>query len=260
MIKRYSDFSKPFSKQTNTPQYNQLKGWSDIFHGSNLYDNILIWAYSLEVRDYMLPLNQFGAIKDQLKFYKELGACYVMDQANYDSCIPCFEALKIYVEAKLMYDITLDYNELVNDFIEHYYGLASQTFKTYYNFFRSYYTMNNISGSIWTVLSNASLWPIETVNYLISLLNKCLEDIAPLETSDPLRYKTLNDRIRRERLTPIYLLLKNYFIYLTHDQKVEYINDMAKYTIQYEIIGTGEGEGNMANLIRQWQSSLEAEE
>lgn len=251
-----ADFSKPFNESTNTPQYQQLKGWSDIFHGSNLYNNILIWSYSLAVRDYMIPFNQFGAIKDQLKFYKDLGACYVMDQSYYDSCIPCFESLTLYCKSKLMYNIDLNYNDLVNDFINHYYGPAGSTFKQYYNFFRNYYTSKGVTGAIFSVISGQSIWPLETVDFLMSLLNKCLEEIEPLRQTDPIRFNKLNDRIRRERLTPIYMYLKNYMSALTYEQKVEYVFDMAKYTTQYEIVGTGEGYNDMATLVGEWQDSL----
>ena len=252
-----ADFSNPFNETTNTAQYNQLKGWSDIFHGSNLYNNILIWSYALAVRDYMVPLNQFAAFKDQVKFYKELGACYVMDQSYYDSCIPCFEALTLYCKAKIMYNINQNYTDLANDFIEHYYGPASETFKDYYNFFRSYYASKNVSGSIWTVLSGTNLWPLATIDFLMELMNKCLAEIEPLRNTDPERFTKLNDRLRHERLTPIYLYLKNYSSYLTYDQKVEYVNDLAKYTLQYEIVGTGEGYNDMANLVNEWKNSLQ---
>ena len=116
--------------------------------------------------------------------------------------------------------------------------------------------MNNISGSIWTILSSSSLWPLATIDFLMDLLNKCLQDIEPLRNSDPARFNVLNDRLRRERLTPIYLLLKNYSSYISHDLKVEYVNDLAKYTLQYEILGTGEGYNDMANLVNEWKKSL----
>ena len=251
-----ADFSQNFSETENSVQYYQLKGWSDIFHKSNLYNNILIWSYSLATRDYMVPFNSFGAFRKQAKFYKDLGACYVMDQGNHDSGIPCFESLKIYTESKLMYNNDLDYNVLAEDFIDHYYGPAAEHFKEYFYFIRSHYRKYNVSGSIWQTLSSSSLWSLETLELMMSYFDNCLNDIESIKDEDPERYELLNDRIRRERLTPIYLLFKLYFTYLTQKQKEEYIDDMFKYTDKYGITETGEGQNNMEALIDEWKNSI----
>ena len=250
-----ADFSLNFSETENSSQYYQLKGWSDIFHKSNLYNNILIWSYSLATRDYMVPFNSFGAFKKQVQFYKDLGACYVMDQGNHDSGIPCFEAMKIYTESKLMYNNNQDYNVLAEDFIDHYYGPAAEHFKEYFYFIRSHYRKNSVSGSIWQTLSGSYLWSLETLQLMMSYFDNCLNDIEPLKETDLDRYTLLNDRLRRERLTPIYLLLKLYFTYLTQEQKEEYVEDMFKYTNKYDITETGEGQNNMEGLIEEWRNS-----
>lgn len=251
-----ADFSLNFNETENSSQYNQLKGWSDIFHKSNLYNNILIWSYSLATRDYMVPFNSFGAFKKQVEFYKNLGACYVMDQSNHDSGIPCFEALKIYTESKLMYNNNLDYNALAEDFINHYYGPAAEHFKDYFYFVRAHYRKNNVSGSIWQTLSESSLWSLETLEVMMSYFKNCLNDLEQLKNTDFDRYSLLNDRLKRERLTPIYLLLKLYFNYLTQEQKEEYIDDLFKYTNKYDITETGEGQYNMEALVEEWKNSI----
>ncbi len=251
-----ADFSLNFSENENSSQYYQLKGWSDIFHKSNLYDNILIWSYSLATHDYMVPFNSFGAFRKQVKFYKDLGACYVMDQSNHDSGIPCFEALKTYTESKLMYNNNQDYNALAEDFINHYYGPAAEHFKEYFYFIRSHYRKNNVSGSIWQTLSGSSLWSLETLELMMSYFKNCLEDIEPLKETDPDRYSVLNDRLRRERLTPIYLSMKLYFNYLTQEQKEEYVDDLFKYTDKYDITETGEGQNDMEALVEEWKNSV----
>ena len=82
----------------------------------------------------MIPFNNFGVVKDAYEFYQKLGACYVMDQCNHDSGIPCFSSLRIYTYSKLLYEPDLDYNSLVDDFSRHYYGEASNEFLEYFYF------------------------------------------------------------------------------------------------------------------------------
>lgn len=256
-----SDFSKSFSETENESQYNQLKGWADLFRQAGVDDGILLWSYSLAVRSYFLPLNNFGMYKTQYEFYADSGVSYVMDQAQYDSGIPCFEALRVYTMSKLMYDNSLDYNELANDFIDHYYGEAADTFRQYYNYFRSYYAYlgetKGFNGSIWyNIDGDATFWPTEVVDVLMGYIDQCLADIEPLKETNYARWTLLNDRLRRERITPIYLMFALHIKEVPSDKKQEYYNDMVHYTKKYEIIQTGESRYDIDTLLEKWESLL----
>ena len=251
-----ADFSKPFDQNNNGTQYEQLKGWSDIFHNYGLYSNILIWSYSLSVRNYMLPFNNFGVVQDAYDFYQKLGACYVMEQCNHDSGIPCFSSLRIYTYSKLLYKPNLDYNKLVDDFARHYYKEAANEFLEYFYFIRALYSQKNVSGSIWASLETTELWSLPTLEYIMSIFDRAFAAIEPLRQSDYQRFTLLNDRLRRERMTPIFLLFRLYMSFLTQEQKEEYIDDFAFYANKYEIIQTGEAENNLEGIIQEWKSSI----
>ena len=251
-----ADFSKPFDKNNNGTQYDQLKGWSDIFHKYGLYNNILIWSYSLSVYHYMIPFNNFGVVKDAYDFYKKLGACYVMDQCNHDSGIPCFSSLRIYTYSKMLYEPNLDYNALVDDFSKHYYGEAYNEFLEYFYFVRALYNEKNVSGSIWASLETKELWSLPTLEYIMSIFDRAFASIEPLRYANPSRFSLLNDRLRRERMTPIFLLLRLYMSFLTQEQKEEYVEDFAFYANKYEIIQTGEAQNNLEGIIQEWKASI----
>ena len=185
---------------------------------------------------------------------------YIDDQAYASSGIPCFEAMQIYIQSKLMYDTSLNYNDLAYDFISHYYGEASETFKEYFDFFRSYYEYlaetQQITGSIWQEMGKEEYWPTETVELLIGYLDKCLEDIEPLKTQNPDRWQVLNDRIRRERLTPIYLMFTLHMNELPKEKKLEYLADMKYYTKKYEILETRESARDIDTLLETWERQI----
>lgn len=255
-----SDFSKKFSETENATQYTQLKGWSDLFAAQGLDNNIIVWAYSLAVYNYFIPLYNFGTYKAHYEFYHDCGVHYVDDQAYSSSGIPCFEAMQIYVQSKLMYDNSLNYNDLCYDFIEHYYGAAGETFKQYFDFFRTYYEYlaetKSINGSIWQEMSKADFWPTEVVQQLMDYLDKCLEDIEPLKQTDPARWQLLNDRLRRERLTPIFMMFMFHMNELTKDKQVEYLADMKMYTQKYDILETQESKRDIKMLIETWEAQI----
>lgn len=255
-----SDFSKGFSETENATQYTQLKGWSDIYAAQGLANNIIVWGYSLAVYNYFIPLYNFGTYKAHYEFYRDCGVHYIDDQAYSSSGIPCFEAMQIYVQSKLMYDTSLSYNDLCYDFIEHYYGQAGETFKQYFDYFRAYYEYlaetKSINGSIWQEMSKADYWPTEVVQQLMDYLDKCLADIEPLKQTDYARWQLLNDRLRRERLTPIYMMFMFHMNELPKDKQVEYLADMKTYTQKYDILETQESKRDISTLIETWETQI----
>lgn len=255
-----SDFSRDFSDTNNTTQYTQLKGWSDLYAAQGLSNNIIVWGYSLAVYNYFIPLYNFGTYKAHYQFYQDCGVHYIDDQAYSSSGIPCFEAMQIYVQSKLMYDTSLNYNDLCYDFIEHYYGSAGETFKQYFDFFRAYYEYlaetESINGSIWQEMGKADFWPTEVVQQLMDYLDQCLADIEPLKETDSARWQLLNDRLRRERLTPIYMMFMFHMNELPHDKQVEYLADMKTYTKKYEILETRESARDITTLIEAWEAQI----
>ena len=255
-----SDFSRDFSETNNTTQYTQLKGWSDLYAAQGLSNNIIVWGYSLAVYNYFIPLYNFGTYKAHYQFYQDCGVHYIDDQAYSSSGIPCFEAMQIYVQSKLMYDTWLNYNDLCYDFIEHYYGSAAETFKQYFDFFRAYYEYlaetKSINGSIWQEMGKADFWPTEVIQQLMDYLDQCLADIEPLKETDSARWQLLNDRLRRERLTPIYMMFMFHMNELPHDKQVEYLADMKTYTKKYEILETRESARDITTLIGTWEAQI----
>lgn len=255
-----SDFSKGFSETENGTQYTQLKGWSDLFRAQGLHDNIIVWSYSLAVYNYFIPLNNFGIYGNHYKFYEDCGVHYIDDQAYASSAIPCFESMQIYIQSKLMYDTSLDYNALAYDFIDHYYGAAADTFKDYFDYFRTYYQYlsetQQITGAITQEMCKLEYWPTEVVMELMGYLDKCIEDVEPLRTSDYARWSVLNDRLRRERLTPIFIMFSLHINELSKDQQREYLADMKTYTQKYDILESIEGRRNINTLIESWEAAI----
>lgn len=255
-----TDFSKPLTKEDNEANYTLLKKWSDLFIGADRRENIMIWTYSLAAFSYFIPLDSFGSVGETYRIYSEMGVFDVYDQASGDSNTASFQALKVYTQTKLMYDTSYEYNELVDDFINHYYGQAHAEIKEFYDYLRSYYEYleqtQGISGYIFFKYTSQDYWPSSVLDKMIGMLDKALEKIQPLKTSDPARYEVLNDRIRRERLFPVYLKFTFYMGELSQEKKEEYYYDMERLTTKFGIMGTQESAWNMATLLAEWKSVI----
>ena len=99
-------------------------------------------------------------------------------------------------------------------------------------------------------------WPTEVVEKLIDYLDKCLSDIEPLKTKNPDRWQVLNDRLRRERLTPIYLMFTLHMNESPKDKQIEYLADMKYYTKKYEILETRESARDIDTLLETWERQI----
>lgn len=255
-----SDFSKPFTDPINSPQYNQLKGWYDIFASKGCEKNIKIWTYSLAANSYMAPQYEFGTYGDHYKTFESWGVSYVLDQSVYDTALPGLEELKVYGQAKLMRRGDLNYDDIAEDFISHYYGLAANSMSKYHNFFRSYYKYleetQSFNGKITMVTDQPEFWPIDVIRYMMNLLEEAITDLEPLRATDLERYETLVSRIRKEQVSPIYLAFKNDMNALSSEQKKEWWNILSVYTKKFDIVATRESYVDMAALVERWRGEI----
>ncbi len=258
-----ADFSAPITAESNTTQYEQLRGWKDLFDyaGYEGKSNIIVWAYSLACLNYWVPQDNIGAYKQQYAFYKDSGIGYLYDQANSTSAIFSFESLRIYTQSQLMYDNSQDYNELAMDFINHYYGEGAENIAGLYNFIRSYYEYmeetKGLNGNIkYEHGADPAFWPMEVIDTMMDFCDKALEAIEPLRESDPIRFNTLNNRIRRERLMPIFLMFRHHISEVPLDKKEEYYNDMVTISRLYNVVEERESGTSMEVNFETWYAQL----
>ena len=190
-----------------------------------------------------------------------MGVNYIMDQGVYDSSTPTFEALKIYTQCKTMYRSDLDFNELVEDFIAHYYGAAAEGMTKYYNFFRSYYKYleNNkaLSGGIFFDTTLKDFWSYEVLQEMYQMVEDCIGQLDSIKESDPERYQVLYDRVRREQITPMYLMFEHYMNLLTQEQKETYWSNLSYYCAKFEITNRRESDNaGLTQKIAQWKTEI----
>ena len=254
------DFSEKMDSDANKAHYEQLKGWYEIFAAEGLSDNICIWTYSITSKCYVAPTNNYAYFGEHYKVMSDVGVSFIMDQFVHDSRVTCFEELRIYTMAKLMYRYDLSYNDLVNDFMTHYYGEASKEMKTYYEFYRAYlqYLQEEkaFGGALTVEAQSKDFWPLEVLQHLVVMLDGALEAIEPLQQTNPVRYQTLKDRILKEKVVPTYLLFSYYMSALSQAQKEQYwteINDSQK---KFALNNSAEGRINMAESIEDWRLQI----
>ena len=206
-----SVYSKNFlDKEYNEPSRTSILGWSDI--GAKLS----VWNYDVGFGSYEYPLYNWQVIQENYKIFKKYGVEDILVQGPCDSPATPFLAMRNYVHSRLLWDTTLNVEDLVKEFIEHYFKDAGKYIYQYYEYTNAYYkTMEITSG----FLAYAGIWESADVSipkyYKKDFLENCLKifekaKISAMSIADEqVRAKVL-ERVKREELAPRYMMLDLY--------------------------------------------------
>ena len=80
--------------------------------------------------------------------------------------------------------------------------------------------------------------------------------IEYLRETDPIRFNTLNNRIRRERLMPIFLMFRHHMSEVPLDKREEYYNDMVTISRMFNIREERESGTDMESNFETWYDQL----
>lgn len=104
----------------------------DIAAWSQVSRDLFIWDYTTDFANYLMPFANLHVLKRNLKFFKDHGAIGVFEEGCPNTFLSYAGELRNYVLAKLMYDMDLDENLLIDEFLCGVYGPAAAPVKAFY--------------------------------------------------------------------------------------------------------------------------------
>lgn len=103
----------------------QVKAWSQVTN------EIYLWDYSSNFDDYLTPIPVLKSIKEQLKFFKEIGITGVFYNASgYDYSF--LQDLQSYVIGNLLKDTNKNVYSLTSDYLNKFYPVSKDILLEYY--------------------------------------------------------------------------------------------------------------------------------
>ena len=241
-----------------------FKGWQAVAEG-----HMFVWMYNKVFKYYFIPFNNFSSIVDDYNILKDLGARFVYHQGNKETPAGGMQELMCYVQAKLMWDTSLSFDELVDDFITHYYKDAAPYYREYYDLVRMSYSKWEADGlhcynssSKAEDVYDTKYWTQNLLDRFEKLFDSMLSAIEKYKTSDAELYETLEIRIKKERLTTRFLYLSMYFDRLTYDEAKSMIDDFETVsakcglTVWREMYLTTSTESLISSLLTEWRAEL----
>lgn len=117
-------WSHPFTAAEQCDTAKLVSAWSAV------HDRIYIWDYNVNFSHYLAPMPNLDVIAANIRFWVKNHAEGVMLQGGFQSTAERDE-LKSWVAAKLLWDPSLDYRALAEDFIRGHYGKAAEPLMEY---------------------------------------------------------------------------------------------------------------------------------
>jgi hypothetical protein len=158
----------------NTVRFNEISGWLSTTSPSRV-----AWEDYTDPWDDM-PQPTAGVLAGDLKWLHSQGMSGFAD-VGIDSASPSWEMLKLnyYVEAKVAWDVTLTYDNILDDFCSRYYGPAAGALKQYYQ------TLDSAVSNSWGAFRRGSIAHVDAVltpailRSLKTNLNTALAQVTP---------------------------------------------------------------------------------
>jgi len=118
-------FSKPLADERNKKFRDDIVGWSKICN------RLYIWDYTTNFRHYIMPHPNLRVLEPNVKFFVDHSVKGIFEQGAYTSNGAEMAELRAWVLARLLWNPTLDGQELIDEFIAGYYGPAGPHIKDY---------------------------------------------------------------------------------------------------------------------------------
>ncbi len=233
-----TNYSATLEEVENEEVLKNLRGWYSLLNNE---DRLIVYTYDTNFSYYFYNFDNFDTFRSQLKTYSEHGVGYMYSQGSVWTNQCTFQEMRIFVESKLMWNIDLSYDDLVNEFMSAYYKDAASAVRKYYDLTRRRYkqceTLSEMDfDSIYANIGGKEIWTTAVVSAFDGIFSEAYAALEHYKTEDPELYKTLTARIKRLELTVTYTKLKNYRANYSQAEINRLVDEFNQYTSLYSIL------------------------
>ena len=221
------------SFREDATENNFLRAWASIT------PNLMIYEYPQDAFHSLLPFDGAHTHAENIRFAKELGHTAYRFQGNYNTQSSGFYNLRIYLISKLMWDTTLNPEELAKEYIYGVYGDAAPVMEELYQTMRdrmAYLRVKTGYGD--KCLTNN----LQLKNYTRAMLRRyeeiilsAYDKIDDMQYINAEEYERLFRKIKIEQMWIDYANLSLFSSYYTPEQRNQMIDDFEKYAAKYGI-------------------------
>ena len=241
MIQNF-DFQQEFNAEVNKTGRDILAAWFD------MTSNIYLWLYETNYNNYMYMYDSFNFFNTETYSYlASKGVKYMTAQGQDVTPVSTvWSNLKIYIDAKLMWNSSLNTQTLTDAWFNAMFKEAAPAMKNLFEEIRSYtYLAYSSNGYLRTrsnsqAVAKASLWPIAVLDQWIAAFDAAKESLSLYYELNPKVYEKVYRHIELEAISPIYIELDLYGGFgglLSEARKAELKNRLEKDILDLDLGG-----------------------
>ena len=223
VVVRIAPLASVYSKnlldeETNGPIREAILGWAA------LGVQLSIWTYHIGFGAYLYPMYNIHTIAENYRILREYGVVDILDQGPREMDSAPFEALRNFLHAELLWDADLDVNELIDEFMEHYFKAAAPYMREYLDLVNANYKLMEqtrgylaYAGSDESArMARAEFYPKRYLDRILDIFDRAYAAIEQIEDED--ERALVLERVETESLSPRYILLDLYSYYYNDSQ------------------------------------------
>ncbi len=242
--------TRSLSWEDNASQGEELKRWAQIT------PNVIVYEYPQDAANVLLPYDGLHVHADNVRYAKALGHPAYKYQGNHNTQSGGFYDLRKYVTAKLCWDVNLDVDTLVHNYLKATCGPAYEYMAEVHEIYRTRITKqreeNAYGGHVLQNNLRSQNWPRELMNVIENLFTQAFTALEPLKYTVPEKYEAYFRRVKIEHLTVQYINLGLYRSYYSADVRNAMIDSFEEYSKKYGAVLYHEVYP-MADMIAQWR-------
>lgn len=255
------DYSRSFYDENNADTRTLIDGWSA------LTDNIYLWLYETNFAHLAYPFNSWDSLIETYRYAAEINAVHVNNLgAFYGVANPTgFTRLKDYIDAKAMYDVNVNYNDLVDKFFDGYFAEAAEPMRKYFDELNVWMRElqenypDDVKGYCYEQINKEQYWSKRTLECWLGYIDEAYKLIEKYKGAQQSKYEVLQKHILAESVFPRFALLElysgNYDETTLYKTRVAFKDDIESLGFDWLVEAdpfTGLKQYTFSELFKQW--------
>lgn len=260
-----ADWCSPiYDEEHNVNSLNMFKGWSVCS------ERLSVWAYCNNFGMSLEYFDNIGTTAANYKFYRDYGATYMYNESSLNGKQAfAFQTMMAYVHSELMWNCEQNVDELISDFIKHYYKEAAEPMQKYFDLIRTFVTTRKIEmgkedgkyygTGIWAAsdtntLLNKDFWRKNVLDQMLEYFDEAYELIDEAGYKGDEREK-MRLRLMTESLTPRMYMLECYATEINDAEYLKMITDFENDAAEVGVSSVFSGQ-SMAETMNNWRNNV----
>lgn len=255
------DYSRSFYDDNNADTRKLIEGWSA------LTDNIYLWLYETNFAHLAYPFNSWDSLVETYRYAAEINAVHVNNLGVfYGQANPTgFTRLKDYIDAKAMYDVNVNYTELVDKFFDGYFAEAAEPMRKFFDELNVWMRElqedypDDVRGYCYEQINKEQHWPKRMLDGWLGYIDEAYKSIEKYKGSNQSKYESLYRHILAESVFPRFALLElysgNYAEATLYNTRVAFKDDIESLGFDWLVEAdpfTGLKQYTFSELFKSW--------